>query len=135
MITVELAPFSKPRPRVTRGGQHTYMDDKYVKAKGDLRLLYQNAGGEVDIEGAISLTVIFVFVMPKSWSEKRKKEMDGTWCLKRPDLDNAIGGVMDALLAEDSKVARFGECVKVWGRENAIHIEIDAEDLYQYTPF
>jgi Holliday junction resolvase RusA-like endonuclease len=111
------------------------MPQNYLDRREELQWLYVAAGGMLDIQGAISLGVVFVFRMPKSWSKKRKKEMEGTWCLKRPDLDNALGAVMDAILAEDSNVVRITECAKIWGERDEIRIDIQAEEESYYVPF
>ena len=124
MIVVEMPPFPKARPRVTRGGQHTHMPTKYLERRDELRWLYLANGGSLDVQGDISLGVTFVFKMPKSWSKKRRKEMDGAWCSKRPDIDNAIGAVMDALFAEDSNVVHLHYCSKLWGQSDEIRIDV-----------
>ena len=41
--------------------------------------------------------------MPKSWSKKKKAEMDGKPHQSRPDLDNMVKS-LDALVAEDSGI-------------------------------
>ena len=73
-ITIEMPPFGKARPRVTRDGTRTYMPTEYQNKREQLRLLYQAAGGEVDPERAIALSITFVLRMPKSWSKKKKAE-------------------------------------------------------------
>ena len=51
--------------------------------------------------------------------------MDGTIHQSRPDLDNYIKFVKDALLVEDSHIAVYGKMEKRWGREGQIifHLE------------
>ena len=132
-ITIHMPPFAKARPRVT--GKSTYMPQKYTQAREKLQWLYVGQGGELDVVGLIELSVVFVFSMPKSWSKKRQALTDGQWCLKKPDLDNCIGAVMDALLANDSHVASIKDCRKVWGYENQIIITLKSEEQWEYMPF
>ena len=59
--------------------------------------------------------------MPASWSEKKKKEMDGKPHQQKPDIDNLEKAFLDALCKDDSYVyAHAGE--KYWGREGAITV-------------
>ena len=122
-IEIEMPPFGKARPRVTRGGTRTYMPTEYQNKREQLRLLYQAAGGEVDVEGSVFLDVRFYFRMPKSWSKKKKEGMVHEYCQKTPDLDNLVGAVMDALLEKDQKVVRIWSA-KFWGFEDMIVIRM-----------
>lgn len=124
MIVVHMPPFPKARPRVTRGGTHTYMPAKYEQRREELQWRYLAEGGVLDQEGELYMNVIFVFRMPKSWSKKKRAAMNCQPCAKRPDLDNSVGAVMDALLADDSKVVRL-QAAKVWGVQDAIIVDID----------
>ena len=62
---------------------------------------------------------VFNIPMPKSWSKKKKKEMINTNHKQKPDIDNLVKGLMDALLKEDSHVHTvFAR--KVWTEEGSI---------------
>jgi len=54
-----------------------------------------------------SIYVIFYLPMPKSWSEKKKKQYLGKPHKSRPDLDNLIKAVMDSLRKEDGDIYRI----------------------------
>ncbi len=114
---IPLEPFGKARPRVTRG--HTYMPDSYTAARDALRLLF----GPVTIEPPWSLQVTAVRAMPGSWSKRRRGEMAGAWCVSKPDADNIVGAVMDALFEDDAAVVSV-TCCKVWGPTPELRIEI-----------
>jgi len=60
--------------------------------------------------------------MPKSWSEKKKKLMDGTKHQQRPDWDNFAKGFQDCLAKEDSRIW-YAVVSKRWAREGGIIIE------------
>ena len=124
---IEMAPFAKARPRVTKKG--TYMPKKYVANRDGLRALYLEAGGRLNQQGMLRVSAQFWFRMPgASWSEKKREETAGTYCGKKPDLDNLLGAVMDALLVDDSKVVELGVCEKRWGYFDAIYIMIEEID-------
>lgn len=116
-VTVPLAPFGKARPRVTRG--HTYMPDSYTRARDNLRMLF----GPVTVAPPWALRVTAVRPMPSSLSKRKRAEVDGEWCLTKPDADNIVGAVMDALFEDDAAVVDVS-CRKVWGAEGELRIEV-----------
>ena len=65
-------------------------------------------------------TAKFIIRIPKSWSKKKKLEMNGTPHKQTPDLDNLIKGLWDCLLDDDSAVWHIKHASKVWGIEPAI---------------
>jgi len=56
---------------------------------------------------AYGMSVTFYIPVPKSWSNKKKKQYHGTFCQSRPDLDNLVKSLMDSLLDEDKYVANL----------------------------
>jgi len=68
-------------------------------------------------------STIFVVPIPKSWSKKKKISLDGKLHTQRPDLDNYLKGLWDALCKEDSHIAKInGPLEKRWGKEGKIII-------------
>ena len=63
--------------------------------------------------------------MPKSWSKKKKMQMLYCDHQQRPDIDNLLKGLMDALLEEDSHIHTV-YARKIWSDEGAI-------DFYELT--
>ena len=51
-----------------------------------------------------NLDVIFCMPMPKSWSEKKRAKMNRKPCNSRPDIDNLVKALMDAIKMEDADV-------------------------------
>jgi Holliday junction resolvase RusA-like endonuclease len=51
-----------------------------------------------------NLEVVFCIPMPLSWSEKKRQRMNRKPCLTRPDIDNLVKAIMDALKIEDGNV-------------------------------
>jgi Holliday junction resolvase RusA-like endonuclease len=65
--------------------------------------------------------VIFVLPMPESWSKKKRLEMDGQPHQSKPDSDNLIKALGDALYSDDSHLWHYA-VTKIWGVEGQIRI-------------
>jgi Holliday junction resolvase RusA-like endonuclease len=50
------------------------------------------------------LDILFLIPMPASWTDKKKKDMNGMPCKVKPDTDNLIKGFKDALCKNDSYI-------------------------------
>jgi Holliday junction resolvase RusA-like endonuclease len=73
---------------------------------------------DVTLDGA---RVIFHVPMPQSWSKKKKVRMNTRPHRQRPDLDNFMKALGDALMDEDSGIADM--CLsKRWALSGAIEI-------------
>jgi len=70
--------------------------------------------------------------MPKSWSLKKKKAMNGKPHRQTADIDNLLKALIDALLSEDKQVWDV-HASKRWGETGQIriytHTEFDWADL------
>lgn len=66
--------------------------------------------------------VVFVVPMPKSWSQKKKREMLGAPHRQKPDVDNMLKALMDALFEEDSAVWDV-RATKIWGETGSIKVQ------------
>jgi len=62
--------------------------------------------------------------MPKSWSKKKKAEMLGQPHQQKPDIDNLLKALMDAVLPEDSHIYDI-RATKYWGNVGGIDIFYD----------
>ena len=65
--------------------------------------------------------IIFWIAMPKSWSEKKKKQFYGQPHCQRPDIDNLTKALLDALYKEDSHIWKI-RTEKRWGASYGIEI-------------
>lgn len=117
MALVPMEPFAKARPRVTANG--TYMPKGYQSARKTLRAVF----GAVKVRSPWIVRVTAVRQMPASWSKKQRAQADGTWCLTKPDIDNIVAGVLDALFEEDSAVVSVAG-MKLWGTAHGLKIEV-----------
>jgi len=109
-----------PKPRMTRADRwkkrqsvvkffafrdavRQYKDSDVVK-----RNMY--LGPNLELE---SFDIQFHIPMPKSWSNKKKTEMNGKPHQQRPDLDNYLKAWKDSVFEEDSVVWRVN-ATKLW---------------------
>ena len=84
----------KQRPRFTTVNGHPppYTAGKTKGFENMLRLAYEAQGGTMH-EGPVTVTVAYRRKLPKS----RPKYLDWEWDVYKPDLDNVVKSVLDAL--------------------------------------
>lgn len=58
--------------------------------------------------------ICFHIPMPKSWSKSRRAAKRGTPHRQKPDLDNLVKAVFDALLGEDCTIWHLASVEKRW---------------------
>lgn len=132
-MSIPIQAVGKARPRVCRNG-HVYTPKRTAVAEEAIRTI-----GKVEMEGippykkGLCADIVFVFEPPKSWSKtKREGAMTGGWLVTvKPDIDNALKTVLDALngvVYEDDKQVADVQVQKRYGRENAIRISFWGED-------
>lgn len=115
MRTYKITPLGKPR--MTRA-------DKWKKRPEVVR--YRAFCDEVRLHN-VSLPesgyhVIFVLPMPPSWSKKKRTEHCGKPHQQKPDLDNLMKSLMDAIYSDDCGIWDF-RASKVWGDCGEIKVE------------
>lgn len=105
-----------PKPRMTQR-------DKWKQRPAVLR--YQAFCDEVRMRKVrlpeSGLEVSFILPMPKSWSKKKREEMNGVPHKQKPDLDNCLKSLMDAVYGEDCGVWEI-TARKLWGDIGLIEI-------------
>ena len=89
-------PVAKARPRWSHG--RVYTPSRTVNAENMIRKAWKNAGGEM-IHGPVAVSIDFLMQTPKSWSQAKKIMAQDREILplKKPDIDNMIKTVLDAL--------------------------------------
>lgn len=65
--------------------------------------------------------VTFILPMPKSWSKKKRAEMNGKPHQSKPDKDNLEKALLDALFEDDAHIWD-SRVTKLWGEEGQIII-------------
>jgi Holliday junction resolvase RusA-like endonuclease len=112
-------PQGKGRPRATAIGGHARM---YTPAKtrgyeAEVWEAYRKAGGGM-MEGLLSMQIKAYREIPKSWSKVEREKACTTFCKTKPDLDNIVKVICDALngvaFKDDSQVVKV-VAEKRWG--------------------
>ncbi len=66
--------------------------------------------------------ITFTLPMPKSWSKKKRAEMCDCSHQQKPDIDNLLKALFDAVMKEDCAVWDI-RARKIWGEAGSIKIE------------
>ena len=114
MKVIEITPYPAPRQVQSDKWRPSKPVLKYRAFKDELRLKI--------LVLPVPFLIKFVMPMPPSWSEKKRRANDGQPHTQKPDLDNLIKAVMDALLLDDSHVHAF-TASKIWGYKGLIMID------------
>lgn len=114
----------KGRPRVVQrnGFTHSYTPQKTVSYENLVKLMYQEQvhGKYFDRNHELALRIDAKFAIPRSASKRARNEMEIGWKrpTKKPDLDNAIKVIADALNGvayyDDSQIV-YVEATKHYG--------------------
>lgn len=81
-------------------------------------------------KGPVMLRIMFYMPIPTSLSKKKQRELEeqNTWHTKKPDLDNLVKLVNDALNGvawEDDGCICYTQAIKCYGKEPKTVISID----------
>jgi Holliday junction resolvase RusA-like endonuclease len=119
-------PFGKQRPRFSRKSGRAFTPGEtvsYERTVGQIAMPHFPA----PIVGPVRLEVHAMFKPAESWSHKRKLAAMDQPHIQKPDLDNLIKGVSDALnriaFADDSQIAEI-RCSKAWGECDQIAVSV-----------
>ncbi len=115
VLRVTGIPGGKARPRVTRGGTHTYSPDPQGFQE---RVAVAARAAHVQIiEGPVLVKTSVYRVMPKGWSMAKRTRMTGRPATKKPDSVNIQAAVFDGLqhiAYHDDVTAEDGGCNRYW---------------------
>lgn len=127
-------PVAKGRARATiiAGRARMYTPDKTASYEGKTAYLAKQAmGGAGPMTGPVALTLLAVFAYPASWSKRRiaANVIKPEWVIKKPDGDNCLKIVSDALngvcFKDDSQVA-VAKVTKVYGDMPGVAVTVEA---------
>ena len=128
------APVAKGRPKFsTYGGfPKAYTPAKTRNAEAFVKkcFLEQVKDFKMPNKGPIMLYIVFFMPVPTSISKKKHKELveKQAWHTKKPDLDNLVKLVNDALNGvawEDDGCISFTQAIKCYGATPKTCVEID----------
>ncbi len=91
--------------------------ERYHKFRDDLRFACKSDNFELED----TFEIVFYIPMPKSWSKKKMIKMYDTPHNQKPDIDNLVKAVMDALMTDDKQVWKI-KAEKRWSDSGAIMI-------------
>ena len=125
-LFIKTVPIPKGRPRFYGG--HVVTPEKTRKYEKLIRDSWEH--GIVEGEYLV-IAMAFTMPIPQSYSNKKKKELEGQPHTKKPDLDNLVKAVLDALndvaFKDDSKIWRI-MATKEYGSEPKVWIGIHEAD-------
>jgi len=126
-MQINVTPVSKPRmtqrdkwakrPCVVK--YHTYCDF--------VRKIAQNE----KFKPSGAMLIEFYLPLPKSYSKKKREELMGQPHEQKPDIDNLVKGLLDALLKEDKGVHTI-IASKSWAEHGSITV-LNLKDYEAYT--
>ena len=123
MNKINIIPKPAPRPRFSKFG--TYNPKDYTDYKKAISLIVSRLHKEV-ILNACELTICLYMPIPKM-SKKKHLAIIGQPHIKKPDLDNLIKGVKDAMngivYKDDSQVYKIN-AIKIYSEEPRIEYQI-----------
>jgi Holliday junction resolvase RusA-like endonuclease len=89
-------PVAKGRPRFVRATGRTFTPAKTANYEGVVADAASKAmDGREPFDGPLRVTIRATFLVPQSWSQKRKRE--AVWKVSRPDVENVTKACLDAL--------------------------------------
>ena len=108
-----------PKPRMTQS-------DRWRKRPAVLRYFafadqVRAAGVKIAESGT---SIIFYLPMPKSWSKKKRDNMRGQAHQQKPDLDNLLKALSDAVYADDSVIWNYHSISKRWSDTGSILVSV-----------
>ena len=114
-FTWEGAPRGKPVPRFQ--GSRAWYPSWYSAYKESIAVPAAFASDTAFEAGPVSVAISFGIPMPKSWSKRKRAAHDATPHTSKPDVDNLVKGVLDAvtgiIFTDDAQVYSL-TAVKWW---------------------
>lgn len=138
-------PVGKERPRVTRGGLHSYTPKKTKTYETAVQVHAKAAGAREQPRAvAVGLDVVAVFPFPRAWGRARRDEGETVYRIAyraglqaiakitSPDEDNILKAVQDALQGvayEHDGQVWCGRAVTIYGPYPTTHVRVWYDDV------
>lgn len=129
-FTIPGEPEGKGRPRFARVGSavRTFTPEKTRAYEDRVRLAYRGAAhGMMFGDKPVMLTVTAYYATPSSASRKRQDALIGKPCAKKPDADNVLKAIADALNGvayDDDKQVVVSVVEKRWEHYGRVDVAI-----------
>lgn len=72
---------------------------------------------KIEADGFFGVIAFAHFRMPKSYSQKKRDELAGRMCGMKPDVDNILKALCDALFENDERIVLM-QCFKYWAYDD-----------------
>lgn len=115
-MIIPIEPVAKPRMVNSDKWRQRACVVRYYTFANQVRRHIKNTGYVPD---RFTLNVKFIISMPQSWSKKKRNEMNDKPHLQRPDCDNLVKSILDAIFPEDKSIFRI-IASKWWGETGKI---------------
>ncbi len=115
--------------RMTQRGKYiNAAAQRYLAYKSHIQLLAkQQLKGDFFPSGPLEARITFFMPIPKSWSKKKKEDAVFSYHTKKPDADNLVKGVFDALnkivWQDDNQIAKV-TALKIYSEKTGIEVSI-----------
>lgn len=116
---LEIDPVAKPRQTRSDKWKQRPAVMAYRAFADKLRALAKRKKLTLPADG---MDILFYLPMPESWSAKKKLKMHHTPHQQKPDLDNLVKAVFDALCEDDCHIWRLSRVEKRWAKTGVINI-------------
>jgi len=122
-----------PFARTGANGAQRFTPKKQRNGMAVARLCAERAmieAGRKPIEGPVQLTVRAIFVIPASWP--KKKQAAAHWKCSKPDLDNIVKLIKDAVKSvvwiDDAQVSKL-DAEKIYTHALPVGVSVTVEEL------
>lgn len=130
----DIVPWKRAQRRRLKDGRViTFTDPKVEAYHGVVRKYAHEAmAGRGPTYDPVVLSILAVFRVPQSWSQKRRREAVAGLRHKtsRPDMENTIKGALDAMQSivygDDAQIIGYRLCAKVYGDRPRLEIVVEA---------
>jgi Holliday junction resolvase RusA-like endonuclease len=128
MVSIKIEIDADPIPlQRARGARNGFYDPQHIAKRNFALEVMSKIPRTKLIETPISFDMIFVIKMPKSWSLKKRAKFLNQPHTTRPDIDNLVKFIFDALnnvLYNDDAQIYKEEAQKMWGETGKTILEI-----------
>lgn len=118
LISFPVDPIGKPRMTQQDKWKKRAATDRYWELKSQITQIATGLHFQLPES---NMHMIFYMPMPDSWSKKKKEEMSGMPHQQKPDGDNILKGIQDALCKDDSFIWDV-RITKYWSYKGRIDI-------------
>lgn len=126
-------PEAKQRPRFgAKGKVYNPQRKKSLGYKWEASRQMRSQGPETLLERPVCVNMTFHMPMPKSWSQKRKKEQFGKPMTSKPDIDNLQKWLLDVLNGiayHDDRYVTSGYFEKIWDYEGKAIVSVKEQEM------